>query len=188
MSAQKTTVTIRFEVTDERALWSDEDFDQHEWLRTGLKQFLKDSKLPIELCGWGLDEGDGMTTLVIGKVVSCTVKADKTPGFIYFARTDGAFKIGRSKTPVKRLASIATGCPYPVEIYRQIEVDDMATAEKWFHDAFQHVRIRPRGEWFKADPVELDTAIRTFAFPPASRGRAKRYSQAELARLEAELG
>jgi len=154
-----TTVTLTIEVTNGGCYTWEEDFDPHEFLRHDFRKYIKQEPL-VQLAGIG---HEGCCTLLVGNVTSVKVKPSKSPGFIYFARAGSVFKIGRSTNPEKRIASLATGCPEPVRLYRKVQVQDMAAAEAFFH---RHLKTkRSHGEWFKVSQCEIDSAISSWELP-----------------------
>lgn len=65
---------------------------------------------------------------------------------VYFiSNGQGLVKIGRSKDVQKRLKSLQTGSPHPLEIIRTFEGE--GGAELWFHKEFEERRVH--GEWFR---------------------------------------
>lgn len=68
-------------------------------------------------------------------------------GFTYFVRVGNAIKIGAATDFKKRLGSLQTGHPEPMEVLAVVPaalVDEFKA-----HQLFAHLRIR--GEWFRAD-------------------------------------
>lgn len=155
--SQKTIITLKIEVTTHTLMHADES--QHEFLRNELKDWFKKRSNSVTCSGWDAD-GEGMYELIYGDVVSCRVHGFGTPGFIYFIESEAAFKIGRSNNPEKRLPSIATGCPSPVNLWKTVHVDDMGFAERWFHKRFADQRVN--GEWFKISREDVVAAIADF--------------------------
>lgn len=77
-------------------------------------------------------------------------------GFIYFLRCGDFIKIGFSKQPDLRVASIATANPLPVvlaAVYPGSKADE-------FNLHVMFARHRSRGEWFARHP-DIDAAIAT---------------------------
>ncbi len=75
---------------------------------------------------------------------------------VYFIKPigmDGPIKIGCSQYPGKRLSSLETWCPFPLEIVAQIEGD--VYIERRFHRKFLDTHLR--SEWFEATDDLLDT-------------------------------
>ena len=66
---------------------------------------------------------------------------------IYFIRAgdDGFVKIGKSKCPDKRLASLQSANPLRLSIIRTIDGD--SAEERIVHMAFEHLHVH--GEWFR---------------------------------------
>jgi hypothetical protein len=76
--------------------------------------------------------------------------------YIYFiqAGEDGAIKIGSSKNPAKRLASLRTASPVPLNVLKVIT--GSRELELTYHDRFSSIRMK--GEWFEPT-AELLTFI-----------------------------
>ena len=75
---------------------------------------------------------------------------------IYFAHCKpiGSVKIGTAKEPKKRLSSLQTGCPGPLQLVGVIPGGQIEEAA--LHREFKQFRMN--GEWFRDDP-ELMTCI-----------------------------
>lgn len=79
-------------------------------------------------------------------------------GYVYVAKTNGAVKIGISKSdPKKRIASIQTSCPWPVELHRSYRCNRVRDVESAAHRALSKHRMR--GEWFAIDPEQAMSAV-----------------------------
>lgn len=77
---------------------------------------------------------------------------------VYFIKPiehEGPIKIGRSCSPDNRLATLATWCPFPLELVAQIE--GPKELERRFHHHFLDLHIRH--EWFRVSN-ELQAVIR----------------------------
>lgn len=86
-------------------------------------------------------------------------------GIVYFigARSgEGLIKIGFSKTPHARLATLQAGSPVELEFIAYV-IGDM-TMERRFHE--RHASARQHGEWFKRENLLLEDiqAIKSGAF------------------------
>jgi Meiotically Up-regulated Gene 113 (MUG113) protein len=80
------------------------------------------------------------------------VPASEKPGKIYFIRCGDCIKIGFSKNPWARLATLKTGMPEnPVMLGH---FSGMLEQETELHDRFKSYRLNR--EWFKATPKLLD--------------------------------
>jgi len=70
-------------------------------------------------------------------------------GYVYLIRAiepHSHYKIGLSKTPVKRIESLDVKLPFPIEVIHLIKTDDMRGLEKSLHSKYAEKRIN--GEWF----------------------------------------
>ncbi len=77
---------------------------------------------------------------------------------VYFIKPigmDGPIKIGCSQCPGKRLSSLETWCPFPLEIVA--EIPGYSTLECRFHRKFLDTHLR--SEWFAAS-AELTATIK----------------------------
>ena len=70
---------------------------------------------------------------------------------LYIIQTDktGAFKIGRSKNPTKRLKQLQTGCPDKLRLLLVLE--NKGHMEKNLHQRLRNFKSRRNGEWFDFD-------------------------------------
>lgn len=66
------------------------------------------------------------------------------PGYIYFAKSGGALKIGFTRSLKGRMQTIQTSCADPVELL--MVMPGTEGTEKFFHDRFADNRLG--GEWF----------------------------------------
>jgi hypothetical protein len=72
--------------------------------------------------------------------------------FIQHGGTDGAIKIGTTAgSPHARLRALQTGAPEQLHLLAAIPGD--ARIERELHDLFAEFRVRPDGEWFRADLI-----------------------------------
>ena len=64
------------------------------------------------------------------------------PGFVYLARGNGSFKIGRSRDLVSREHYLTTKLPFSVEVVHTIIAKDCVQTERFWHERFaaKHVR------------------------------------------------
>lgn len=62
----------------------------------------------------------------------------------------GAFKIGRSNNPHKRLGQLQTGCPYTIRLI--LVLPNQGHREKEIHKGMMAYKTRVyRGEWFREE-------------------------------------
>lgn len=97
-------------------------------------------------------------------------------------------KIGFSSDPERRVKSMRTQCPFPIEVLACVEGDRVR--EKLFHRKFRH--LRTSGEWFKKTPevVAFAKALGTDAYgiveepiaplPPVKIAEGRTYSVRDL--------
>lgn len=103
------------------------------------------------------------------KIVHIKVNKDvheQHPWVLYVAREPyGTVKIGITKYLEQRMSSLATACPYDIEVLFTVEVADARWAERQIHERFAHKRVK--GEWFRLDEDEIESLrMPTFAdFP-----------------------
>jgi hypothetical protein len=78
-----------------------------------------------------------------------------TPGYVYLLQSDtGHYKIGRAKTPDKRIKTFGIKLPFKVEYLAVIKTPDMIALEKQLHERYEQKRIN--GEWFDLLPEDVD--------------------------------
>lgn len=74
---------------------------------------------------------------------------------VYFAEAGGYIKIGYSRDPIGRSATITTSGTRPTDLPRGAEVDLIGwmPGSTWREGAFhaQHIETRVAGEWFRLD-------------------------------------
>lgn len=71
-------------------------------------------------------------------------------GNVYVVHAKGTdfYKIGSTKSVVRRLAGLSTSCPYQIELLLAIQVEDCKAVESEVH--FRFAANRRRGEWQRA--------------------------------------
>lgn len=73
--------------------------------------------------------------------------------YVYFIGGDvGAIKIGRSRRPEERLASLQCGSPIPLRI---LAVAPGSPNLEWYYHTVQFHKFRLHGEWFERSPEVL---------------------------------
>jgi hypothetical protein len=78
-----------------------------------------------------------------------------TAGFVYVLKSPlGAFKIGRTKSPDKRLKRIEVKMPFEVELVTLVQTDDMYELEISLHERFAGKHVN--GEWFALEPEDIE--------------------------------
>lgn len=79
------------------------------------------------------------------------------PGYVYIIREmdiSGYYKIGRSKSPIRRIADFRLVLPFNIEVVHLIQTNDCANLERVLHMHFASKRVR--GEWFALTTDDLD--------------------------------
>jgi hypothetical protein len=70
--------------------------------------------------------------------------------YIIQSNDNGAFKVGVSKNPIKRLSQLQTGSPFKLKIILILE--GKSRLEKRLHDQLRSFRLGNfKGEWFSYD-------------------------------------
>ena len=79
--------------------------------------------------------------------------------YLYLIKVKGqeVYKIGISKSPVGRLSSLQTGCPYRLYLVYCLRVDDAERLEAELHEHFQAKRLF--GEWFELSDEDVHKVI-----------------------------
>ena len=90
---------------------------------------------------------------------SSDVELPADVGYVYFINAGPQlFKIGMTnQNPYKRLSTIQTGCPYPVEMYKYIETKTPRQVEEKLHQMFKDQRLQ--GEWFSITTEDVEMAV-----------------------------
>ena len=76
-------------------------------------------------------------------------------GYLYLLHGEGTqwYKIGFSTMPDTRHKWLATQAPFPIAVVSCSQVDDMPSAERWWHREFADKRVN--GEWFALDDSDV---------------------------------
>ena len=85
-------------------------------------------------------------------------------GYIYIAKIEetGHIKVGRSKTPTKRIKHFDTIMPVKVHIVSWFYADDCVAAEAWLHEHLKDFRVK--GEWFDVPELIQINLLSTFCY------------------------
>lgn len=76
-------------------------------------------------------------------------------GFVYLIRgVNGAYKIGKTKNPQKRISTLNVKLPFEIEPVCIIQTDDMNNLEAQLH--YQFNEKRGNGEWFELDTADIE--------------------------------
>ncbi|MBI2925457.1 MAG: GIY-YIG nuclease family protein [Verrucomicrobia bacterium] len=73
---------------------------------------------------------------------------------VYLIHGSGHYKIGIAIDVRKRLQSIKTSCPFPVEIVKAWQSEDASAVERILHKRFTAHRVN--GEWFNLPDTDLE--------------------------------
>src|SRR5258708_24292752 len=105
--------------------------------------------------------------------------------YVYFLRTEGKLKIGKSRDPISRMKSLQTGCPTEIKLVGAIKCKSDAHAllvEKRFHEFFS-TRHR-RGEGFQCTDVVLHKVWELLNRLAEEDGYVKPLSVIDLQRIQ----
>lgn len=80
---------------------------------------------------------------------------DGDHGFIYVLKGVGTdtYKIGLSKTPIKRIDRLGVVLPFPIQILTLIKTNHMRRAESYLHQFY--AEKKRRGEWFRLNTEDV---------------------------------
>lgn len=78
---------------------------------------------------------------------------DSLHGYVYLFQCGDQYKIGYSKTPVKRRQQFRTGSPFPVKTVHLLRTVYYRQIEKQLH--YQFADKRKQGEWFALDDADV---------------------------------
>lgn len=74
-------------------------------------------------------------------------------GFVYLIKSEGNYKIGKSKKPDWRAIIIDYGLPSNSQLIHKIETDDQHGIERYWHSRFKDKRVK--GEWFALSASDI---------------------------------
>jgi len=77
-----------------------------------------------------------------------------SPGIVYVAKCNGAYKIGLSKNPRRRLKEIEREKGSPVKLVYELHTSEMYQTESALHHLFWNRHLE--GEWFNLDEADLE--------------------------------
>lgn len=86
----------------------------------------------------------GPLKLLTNPAASPNLATKRKQGYVYFAKSGDAVKIGFSTNPKDRLHSIQTGCAAPAKMVKLIR--GTHSTERQFHRRFAEYNLK--GEWF----------------------------------------
>lgn len=97
-------------------------------------------------------------------------KKGGSSGYIYYFTDIGQLlpvvKIGRTNNLKRRLREHNTGAPFGMFVYCSFLVYDDSHAERYIHTRYDHLRIRPNGEWYWLTPNVLIEILLLKLLPP----------------------
>ncbi|KAJ3079997.1 hypothetical protein HK102_003381, partial [Quaeritorhiza haematococci] len=93
------------------------------------------------------------------KYVNKTYEEIETTGFVYLIKTDGGFKVGRTKTIEQRLGELQTSNANDVEVLLKFPTSDPVLLEHVVHKVLDPYRRRSKREYFDCDPGYIATTI-----------------------------
>ncbi len=83
---------------------------------------------------------------------------EEAPGYVYLMRSNGLYKIGRSKRhPKNRLNDFVTGNP-SIELVHYIRCSNMNQVEKELHRKYANKRVyrgKRKTEWFRLTSKDI---------------------------------
>ncbi len=78
--------------------------------------------------------------------------ASTSDGYVYLVSAQGAYKIGSTRAPYRRVAELANQSAHGAELLHKVPTDDPEGIEKYWHSRFADKRIaginKKSGEWF----------------------------------------
>lgn len=115
-----------------------------------------------------------LTTGSVNINLQNVAKCNDTQGFVYLAVIpNGFYKIGMSKKPYKRMASLQTGTPLEITLVHRIFTFNCKALERALHDYYSAYWVR--SEWFSLPKQcvlefpsvanELDAALENICLP-----------------------
>ena len=71
---------------------------------------------------------------------------------VYFAKSNGLYKIGVTRNIEKRMSSLSVAAPY-IKLIHVIHTEHIYALEKYYHNYFREKRTR--GEWFQLSEQDI---------------------------------
>ena len=87
-------------------------------------------------------------------------------GYVYISSNPNfkdEYKIGASKTPLKRMKQLHTSTPRPFDIRILLKTEEYLEVEKQLHVQYNLQRVEVRHEFFKLDLTDLREIIRDYS-------------------------
>ncbi|KAJ3064330.1 hypothetical protein HK102_008232, partial [Quaeritorhiza haematococci] len=83
----------------------------------------------------------------------------ETTGFVYLVKTDGGFKVGRTKNIDQRVGGLQTSNAEDVEVLLKFPTSDPVLLEHVIHKVLDPYRRRSKREYFECDPGYIATSL-----------------------------
>ncbi|KAJ3073458.1 hypothetical protein HK102_006000 [Quaeritorhiza haematococci] len=91
------------------------------------------------------------------KYVNKTYEEIETTGFVYLVKTDGGFKVGRTKNIDQRIGGLQTSNANDIEVLFKFPTSDPVLLEATVHKVLDPYRRRSKREYFDCDPGYIAT-------------------------------
>lgn len=123
---------------------------------------LRWSQMPLEFLNWAAlkpewaDVVDICRSALPAQTLDAAVAQDKI-GYVYLMKSGSLYKIGWSESPKRREYEVDQKSPYPTKLIHEIETDDPAGVESYWHGRFRDKH--KKGEFFELSPEDV-TAFR----------------------------
>jgi len=108
-----------------------------------------------EIIAAGPDGRDSVSSGVNELVEHGYVTKEKSNyGYVYLIRTPlGVYKIGKTKSPQKRIKKLGVQLPFEIDVIHLIRSDNYTKAEAALHDKYKNKRVN--GEWFNLSDIDV---------------------------------
>lgn len=94
--------------------------------------------------------------------------ASTSDGYVYLVSAQGAYKIGSTRAPYRRVAELANHSAHGAELFHKIPTDDPEGIQIYWHNRFRDKRIsginKQSGEWFQLSRDDVRAFSRRKAF------------------------
>ncbi|KAJ3072860.1 hypothetical protein HK102_006151 [Quaeritorhiza haematococci] len=94
------------------------------------------------------------------KYVNKTYEEIETTGFVYLVKTDGGFKVGRTKNIDQRVGELQTGNAEDIEVLLAFPTSDPVVLEAITHKILDPYRRKSKREYFDCNPAYIATMIK----------------------------
>jgi hypothetical protein len=96
------------------------------------------------------------------------VETSASEGYVYLVSAQGAYKIGSTRAPYRRVAELVNQSAHGAELLHKIPTDDPEGIERYWHDRFADKRIsginKRSGEWFQLSRDDIKAFKRRKGF------------------------